>query len=235
MEKLEDIKRFIEEDIIRFALLILIIVQNSSLFRVTMRCIYEGNEFQWMNTWGVSLLGKERSMRIMGNGIEGHFLIIFLLSVLFMTIVFGLIRRPNDPMIKILTVLFAGAMAAKEIMLYAAYGNQYQIAGETFRLQLNYSIIGPTLSVLILGLALYWVYRNKLLKIPEPGSLFVTLVIGLLTVPCFLFLRIGTQHDWTDMIGINLIYLQFTLLLLNWMGVFNRQHQTEKSLKTIAD
>jgi heme/copper-type cytochrome/quinol oxidase subunit 4 len=192
-----------------------------------MRCIYEGSEFQWMNTWGVSLLGEERAMRIMGNGLEGHFLIVFLLAVLFTVIIFGLIRRPNDPLVKMLTVVFAGAMVAKEIMLSLAYGDQYQIAGETFRLQLNYSILGPALSLIIFGLALFWVYQNKLIRVPEATNLKVMVIITVLIIPCFLFLRLGPQHGWTDIVGINLIYLQFTLLILNWMGFFKQALETE--------
>jgi len=146
--------------------------------------------------------------------------------VLFAVIIFGLIRRSNDPLVKVLTVIFTGVMMAKELMLSLAYGDQYQIAGETFRLQLNFSILGPVLSLIIFGMVLFWIYRNKLIRIPEATNLNVTIMIGFLTIPCFLFLRLGIQHEWTDVVGINLIYLQFTLLVLNWMGIFKQVNKT---------
>jgi len=190
-----------------------------------MRCIYEGSEFQWMQTWGVSLLGEEKAMRIMGNGYEGHFLIVFLLALLFTVILFGLIRRSNDPLVKVMTVLFTAVMATKEIMLSIAYGDQYRIVGETFNLYLSYSIIGPVISVIIFALSLVWVYRNKLIKLPEPTSFKINVLILLLVIPGWLFLSLGIQHNWTDVVGINFIYLQLTLLVLNWMGIFQYENK----------
>jgi hypothetical protein len=192
-----------------------------------MRCLYEGGDFQWMQTWGVSLLGDARAMRIMGNGLEGHFLIILLLAILFTVIVFGLIRRFDDPLTKFLVLAFTGVMVIKEIMLSIAYGDQYTITGETFRLNLDYSILGPVFSVLIFGLALWWTLRTNNIANRSRVSLKVSWIIGLLSIPCFLFLRLGEQHDWTDMAGVSFIYLQFTLLLLNWMGIFQNNDEYE--------
>ena len=174
-----------------------------------------------MQTWGVSLLGKERAMRIMGNGFEGHFLIILLLAVLFVVVVFTLIRRSDDPLSKFLVLVFTGVMVVKEIMLSMAYGDEYTITGETFRLNLDYSILGPVFSILIFCLAVWWVLRNRK---PEPApdlSSKTNWVVGAICIPCVLLLRLGEQHDWTDVVGISLIYLQLTILLLNWMGAFN--------------
>lgn len=225
MINLTNIIKFILHDIIRFFLLFLMVFQYSNFYRVAMRCIYEGGEFQWMQTWGVSLLGKERAMRIMGNGLEGHFLIIFLLAVLFIAVVFMLIRRSNDPLSKFLVLVFTGIMVVKEVMLSVAYGDQYTIAGETFRLNLDYSILGPVFSILIFSLSIWWILRSRKLESAPGLSSKTNWIVGALCIPCFLLLRLGDQHDWTDVMGVSLIYIQLIILMLNWMGAFNRKNK----------
>ena len=216
---------FIKENIIASILLFLVVFQYSNFFRVAMRCIYEGSDFQWMQTWGVSILGKEKAMRIMGNGYEGHFLIMVLLAVFFVAVVFVLIRRQNDSLGKLLVLSFTGVMAAKEIMLSIAYGDQYRVVGETFRLNLDYSIIGPTLSISIFIIALVWTFKNNKQASLASTSTRVNLVAALLAIPCFLLLRLGDQHDWSDIIGISFIYIQLLILIINWTGAFNRENE----------
>ena len=211
---------FIKKDKIGILLLFLVVFQYSNFYRVAMRCIYEGSEFQWMQTWGVSILGQEKAMRIMGNGLEGHFLIILLLAVLFVAVVYALIRGSNDSLGKFLVLSFTGVMAVKEIMLSLTYGDQYTVVGETFRLNLEYSILGPVLSLLILGLAVWWAFRNEKPGIELCLSSKANWIAGALCLPCFLLLRVGDQHDWTDILGISLIYIQMIAFLLNWMGAF---------------
>lgn len=63
-----NLKSYINENKLGSILLLLVIFQYSNFYRVAIRCIYEGGEFQWMETWGVSIVGKEKAMRIMGNG-----------------------------------------------------------------------------------------------------------------------------------------------------------------------
>ena len=227
MTYLTNIKKFILDDILRFTLLFLFIFQYSNLYRVAMRCLYEGGDFQWMQTWGVSLLGDARAMRIMGNGLEGHFLIILLLALLFTVAVFGLIRRSDDPLSKFLVLAFTGVMVIKEIMLSIAFGDQYTIAGETFRLNLDYSILGPVFSILIFSLAIWWVVRDRTSESVPGLSVKTNWMAGALSIPCFLLLRLGEQHDWTDMAGVSFIYMQFTILLLNWMGIFQSKDEYE--------
>lgn len=220
MTYLNSFKKFIQDDFVRFSLLFLFIIQYSNVYRVTMRSLYEGGDFEWMQTWGVTLLGEERTMRIMGNGYEGHFLIMLLFGILFTVIVFMIIRRSDDILSKVLLVLYTGILTVKEVMLSIAYGNQYKITGETFRLQLDYSIMGPLLSIVIFGLAIWWAVRQQHTGNLGKVSVKVSWIIWLLSIPCFLFLRLGEQHDLTDIVGVSFIYMQFTILVLNWMGVF---------------
>lgn len=222
MIPLKKISDFIKEDITRFLLIFFLIFQYSSLYRVAMRCIYEGAEFEWMQTWGVSLLGEDRAMRIMGNGIEGHYLLIILLAALFITVIFGLIRRSDDIFIKVLTLVFAGVLGAREWVLALTYGDQYQVVGETFGLELSYAVTGPLLGSIIILLAIVRLLENKSTGKVQPIRLLPVIWVGLIAVPCIILLRSGSQHGLTDIIGVNLIYLQFTLLLLYWIGLFSK-------------
>lgn len=219
LRKLSD---YLRSDLWRSLLVILFILQYSNFYRVVLRCILEGEEFEWMNTWGVSLLGNERAMRLMGNGLEGHFLIQFLMAVLFMSVLFGLMRRQNDILAISISLLFTGVLAVKEMMLSLAYGDQYVIAGETFRLNLNYEIIGPALSVMIFALVLFLAFKSDK-PIRQERSVNPKIALGsiLLLIPSAILLKSGDQHDWTDMAGVSLIYIQLILIVLSWAGIFS--------------
>lgn len=227
MKPLKILVDFIKEDITRFVLIIFLIFQYSSLYRVAMRCIYEGAEFEWMQTWGISLLGEDRAMRIMGNGIEGHFLLIILLAALFITVIFGLIRRSDDIFIKVLTLVFAGVLGAREWVLALTYGDQYQVVGETFGLELSYAVTGPLLASIIILLAFLRLFKNEPLRKPQPIGSSPAIWLGLIAVPGIILLRVGSQHDWTDMMGVSFIYLQLTLFLLYWIGLFSKNERAD--------
>jgi hypothetical protein len=43
----------------------------------------------------------------------------------------------------------------------------------------------------------------------------------LLLIPSAILLKSGDQHDWTDMVGVSLIYIQLILIVLSWAGIFS--------------
>lgn len=229
MAFLKQIIAFIRKDSLRSLLLILVIFQYSNFYRVAVRCMYEGSVFEWMDTWGVSLLGEERAMRIMGNGLEGHFLIIMLIAILFITVIFGITRRSNDLFSKWIALGFTGVLAIREVMLSIAYGDQYQIVGETFRLRLDYSILGPTLSLMIFILVIVWAFQENKEHETQSDNLKIYGLVAFLVIPAIFLMRTGEQHNWTDILGINIIYAQLALLVLNWMGVFHQGSEFSKT------
>ena len=66
----------------------------SWMYRVALRCPMVGAEFRWINQLNSRLLGQEQRAFIAGNGMDGHFLVIFIIAVFALALLYLLIAVP---------------------------------------------------------------------------------------------------------------------------------------------
>jgi len=219
-------------DKLHFFLLAYFVLLYSWIYRVAIRCLFDGASFRWVNIVNTRMLGEERRALLAGNGIDGHFLIILLLALMAASLLYLLINRP-DGFTRTVVLAWATILFVHQLTLSMGLGTDYVIRGDTMGMVLPYYILGPLLHGLMVALIVFrfWIRdRNILVFLPflpidQHRRKFVAGILALY-LPLFLLFRLGSPDDTSDQIGIILLYLQLSMLVLALVNV--REHEAGK-------
>lgn len=206
------------DDRLLFFVVLGVSLLNSWLWWVPVRCVMDGPAFEWMNTFGRA--------RLSGAGMDGHFLVLALLSGYFVGLVYLGWRGGSAPF-KPLLLLWCGVSFASSLLQYLAHPDGYRFRGDTLGIDIQ---LGWTMAALhggLLLLALAWVTRDYL----RPRQRRVVawnrrntrwLAAALIVMPVqFALLRFGPMHDATDVAGWFLTYGQWVMInvaFLPWVA-----------------
>ncbi len=185
------------------------------LWWVPMRCLLDGNEFQWGSSFGFAKLG--------GNGMLGDFPILVLLSAYIISMIYLGWRGARLPFHIMLFVWCAVEFATATV---SAVQNPeaYRFRGDTFGIDISLALVGPTIWGILLLVALFWGTMDLLGKRGKPSfpkwtrtnTLLIIIVFSMLPVQ-FLLFQNGQQHGLTDKIALGLTIMQWVLFNFSLM------------------
>jgi len=176
----------------------------------------DGPAFQWSNTIGRGQIG--------GAGMDGHFLVLVLLSLMFISIVFMGWRGAQAPF-KFMLIAWCALMFTSSLTTAIDNPGGYRFRGDTMGIDVNLTYTMPSLLGGLLILASWWVLRDTVRPttrtVPKWISINSKFLIPVLVLVPFqvVLLRFGPMHDVTDKIGWILTYTEWILVnlaLLPW-------------------
>lgn len=205
------------EDRLRFCVVLGTSILSSWLWWVPLRCIMEGEPFQWGNPFGEGMLR--------GSGMGGHFWVLLLLSSLFISIVYMGWRDPRG-VFKPLLLIWCAVNLIGTLIIVLDDPSRYRFRGDTMGIDINMAWFMPALKGGLLLAAMAWVVRewrsprqNTAITWTRKNSRYLLPVIILVPFQ-ILLLRLGPMHDWTDKLGWILTYSEWVLInlaLLPWV------------------
>lgn len=200
----------------------LFIFAYSWIYRVALRTVMDGCAFKWFNETHVLSWGNEEKAYLYGSGTDGHFVIILLLVLFFLSLLWLIIRRP-DMFTKTVLICWVSIFLIWQLILSFGMGTEYVVHGDSFGISLPYYILGPLEQIFIYVLAITWFFRDRDSPIKysalSPVNHKITVWILASFGITFLLLRIGEQDGVTDKAGIILMYMQLLALVINFLPV----------------
>jgi hypothetical protein len=205
-------------DKFHFLLIPYFVLVYSWMYRVALRTLMDGANFRWVNLLNTQLMGEERRAFIAGNGTDGHFIVIVAFAMFSASILFLIIRRP-DGFTKALLLGWIAIFGIHQFTVAAQLGTDYVIRGDSIGMVLPFYILGPLQHVVMLTLALWWVWRNSSTKMHYPNLTrarckFIWCLLAIYPL-LFILFRFGEQDGLTDKLGIICLYLQTTLIIFS--------------------
>ena len=197
------------------------------LWWVPMRCMMDGNVFQWGNSFGFA------SLR--GNGMMGDFPILVLLSSYIISMIFLGWRGARLPF-HIMLVVWCVVEFATATVSAIQNPDAYRFRGDSFGIDISLALVGPTIWALLLTISVIWVITNCVSKQNEKKTPrwnrtnSTILIVAALFLPVqFLLFQSGEQHGLTDRIALILTIIQWILINFAMMPWNGRQQNTALS------
>jgi len=202
------------EDRLLFGVALSTSLLSSWLWWVPVRCVMEGEPFQWANSFGNGVLR--------GSGMGGDFWVLLLLSTMFIAIVYMGWRSPQG-VYRALLPMWCGINLIGTLIIVLDDPSRYRFRGDTMGIDINMAWFMPALKGALVLAVVTWIVR----EITHPtirttpawtplNSRFLAPVLVLVPLQ-ILLLRFGPMHDWTDKLGWMLTYLEWVLINLAFL------------------
>lgn len=189
-------------------------VLSSWLWWVPIRCVMDGPLFEWANEVGRG--------RLRGAGMDGDFLVLVLMSTLFIATVYMGWRGAQPPFKAILLVWIAVNFASSAILTHDDPA-AYRFRGDTMGIDINLAWFMPALKAGLLLMAVWWVVRDfrqpAHREVPVWTPLNTRLIVPVIAIVPLqvVMLRFGPMHELMDKVGWVLTYTEWVLINLAFM------------------
>jgi hypothetical protein len=189
----------------------------------------DGKAFKWFNETHVRSWGEDSIAYLYGSGTDGHFVIILLMCLFFLTLLWLIVHRP-DFFTKIVLISWSAVFLIWQCILADGLGSDYVLHGDTLGITIPYYILGPIEQGVILLVAIGWIIKDKVDATLESRSVvhhpWTPYIMSSLVLTFFLF-RFGEQDGFTDQLGIAMLYAQIVSLVWTNLTVYTQSKHRE--------
>ena len=184
-------------------------VTNYTLWLVTVRCLFDGDSYQWGMRLVLSPLG--------GTGTNDDFWVLPLMTAFVLGLIYLGSRGARAPFAAMLFGWYGTHLFAA-LRLAAQYGDEWRFRGDTLGIDVSLAWVMPTVYVLIMTASVAWYVltrndqQHAILASWSKINL-ILLVAAVAIVPLqYPLLRFGEPHGMTDKIGVLLTVTQWVLV-----------------------
>ncbi len=198
--------------------LVALMVDQSTYLRVLLRATFEGVEFQWGYTAGVSAAGDAAIAD--GTGLFGHLDLPLTHAVILGWLIVAGCRRPDR---YFCVLLFIWTSIAFGLALWSGltFGQELRVSKETLGLRdvpaIWFSLPPSALAWIASGalLARGLLRRTPVYSINWTGLNSALTLLGLMCLAAsYVLLNFGQQHDAFDKAGVAMLYVGFSCVFL---------------------
>jgi hypothetical protein len=190
-----------------YLLLAIIAATNYTLWLVMVRCLLDGETYEWAMRFGLSGLR--------GQGLEGGFWLLPLMAAFVLVMIHLGSAGARGPFAAMFFGWY-GVHCFAAMRLAARLGEKWRFRGDTLGIDVRLDLVMPALYVIVLLMGVAWLWLSRDHR-PAPVNWsrwnFRLLAVAAGMIPLqFALLRFGEPHGLTDQIGVLLTVTQWFVI-----------------------